>query len=58
MADSLLPIVFLAALSIPFEMRGVTGAVCIPIAILWCAPPPASELRLISAHAAVLMSLT
>ena len=36
-SDSLLPIVFLAALSIPFEMRGVAGAVCIPVAVLWCA---------------------
>ena len=34
---SLLPIVFLAALSIPVEMRGVAGAVCIPLAVLWCA---------------------
>jgi hypothetical protein len=36
-ADSLLPIVFLAALSVLFEMRGLAGAVCIPIAVLWCA---------------------
>ena len=34
---SLIPIVFLAALSVPFEMRGVAGAVCIPLAVLWCA---------------------
>ena len=34
---SLLPIVILAALSIPVEMRGVAGAVCIPLAVLWCA---------------------
>ena len=34
---SLLPIVLLAALSIPLEMRGVVGALCIPVAVLWCA---------------------
>ena len=34
---SLLPIVALAALSIPIEMQGFAGAVCIPLAVLWCA---------------------
>ena len=33
---SLLPIVMLAALSIPVEMRGVAGAIFIPAAVLWC----------------------
>ena len=33
---SLLPIVFLAAVSIPIEMRGFAGALCIPTAVLWC----------------------
>ena len=37
MGYCLLPIVFLAALSIPFEMRGLAGAICIPLAVLWCA---------------------
>lgn len=37
MGYSLLPIVFLALVSIPIEMRGVAGALCIPLAVLWCA---------------------
>ena len=34
---SLLPIVFLAALSLAIELRGLAGALCIPLAVLWCA---------------------
>ena len=34
---SLLPIVFLAALSLAVEMQGVAGFVCIPVAVIWCA---------------------
>ena len=34
---SLLPIVFLAAISLAVELRGAVGAVCIPVAVLWCA---------------------
>ena len=32
-----LPIVFLAALSLAIELRGLAGALCIPLAVLWCA---------------------
>ena len=34
---SLLPIVFLAALSIPVDMTGIVGAICVPLAVAWCA---------------------
>ena len=37
MGYCLLPIVLLAALSIPVDMTGVAGAVCIPLTVLWCA---------------------
>ena len=37
MGYCLLPIVFLAALSIPLDLRGLAGAICIPLAVLWCA---------------------
>ena len=37
MGYCLLPIVFLAALSIPLDLRGVAGAICIPLCVLWCA---------------------
>jgi len=33
---SLLPIVGLAAISIPIELRGFVGALCMPAAVLWC----------------------
>jgi hypothetical protein len=33
---SLLPIVGLAALSIPFELRGAAGSLLIPATVLWC----------------------
>ena len=33
---SLLPIVFLAALSLVLQMQGPAGAICIPLAVLWC----------------------
>ena len=29
-------IVFLAAVSIPFDMRGLAGTFFMPIAVLWC----------------------
>lgn len=34
---SLLPIVILAAVSVVFDLRGAVGAVCMPVAVLWCA---------------------
>ena len=36
MGYSLLPIVMLAALSIPVNMTGFAGALCVPVAVLWC----------------------
>ena len=36
MGYCLLPIVFLAALSIPLDLRGAAGVVLIPAAVLWC----------------------
>uniref|UniRef100_A0A7S4EV80 Protein YIPF n=1 Tax=Chrysotila carterae TaxID=13221 RepID=A0A7S4EV80_CHRCT len=36
MGYCLLPIVILAALSIPFDVRGAAGLVLIPLAVLWC----------------------
>jgi len=36
MGYCLLPIVFLAALSIPIDLQGTAGAVLVPIAVIWC----------------------
>jgi len=36
MGYCLLPIVILAALSIPLDLRGAAGVVLIPLAVLWC----------------------
>jgi len=36
MGYSLLPLVMLAALSIPVNMTGFAGALCVPVAVLWC----------------------
>jgi hypothetical protein len=37
MGYCLLPIVILAAVSIPIEMRGLVGAIAIPLAVIWSA---------------------
>ena len=37
MGYCLLPIVILAALSIPIQLQGLAGWIFIPLAVLWCA---------------------
>jgi len=36
LGDSQHPFVMLAALSIPVNMTGFAGALCVPVAVLWC----------------------